>query len=507
VTPAPTTLDARALALAAASDPAPVAVERGPVARLHWRHGLDVDTALADAATCETVPREVPALLAETHAELLDPAGVRPLAQPSPVGREVLGVLRSSPRWRELCDASRAHPLVAREAVLALHGAVLGALTTAGASRETDTRQALADLEAARAARERAKRLADEARKAGDAPKAREALRAGVTAQAAEERARGALAAAEAIASRTASTLADGDAVARVADKAAKRCDDLATLTAALGTGSGVGGDRAPPDALLRMLSKDEVKRMLRMVGALRAALARGRASRHVRGREGMVGVTVGGLAHVADLTPLSVAMLSGAVGPGAAALARLDLAEDRAAVIEKGCGLSRSGHVLVVVDQSGSMRDAREEWASAVALAIILEARADGRVCGLVTYNGAVRHSGLVDSAKSLGAAIEALCRGSIGDNNEHAALVEASRLLRTMPHGGDPADVVMVTDGQWHAANTAGVDLDRTRLRGVFIGGTAPEGMGFASTHEVRAVEGAEGHEAAVTICEGVV
>lgn len=500
----------RTVRLDAAADPLPVATERGPIARLHWRHGLDVDADLARVAVDTEIapgalaPSEWPALLSEAHASLLDPAGCAPLARPSPLGREVMGALQAADAWQALADASKAHPLVAREAVVGLADVVLAALKRAGAKTETDTSRSLADLEAARAALERAR---ERARAATTPDEKRDALRASVEAQAAEERARGALAAAEGIAKRAGGHLdAAGEAIARVAREATERAEAAHAFAAALGDGTGVGGASPIPDAVLASVTP-HVTAMLKAVGALRKALSEGRASRHVRGREGMVGVTHGGLNDAADLTTLALAGLTGALGSGYAALTRLALAEGRADVVEKGGGIAREGDVVVVLDKSGSMRGARQEWAGALALAVMLEARADGRTCALVTYDGTVRHSIVVDSQATLAAAVVAATEESGGDNNEHAALTEAAACLARMPHGGDPADVLMLTDGQWEAGNLAGVNLDRARLRGCFIGGKAPEGAGFASTWELRAVGGKDATDLAVEIARSIV
>ncbi len=501
------TADPRLARLALAADPMPAACERGPVARLHWRHGLDVDAALASAVVdVPTAPVEYSALLAETHAALLDPAGLTPLARPSPLGRAVGDALHAAPSWQALSDAAQAHPLIARESVVALSSVVLDALQAAGAKASTDTRASLAALDAARAALERARAAAKAATTSAEK---RDALRDSVAAQEATERASAAVAVDDGIAHRTEDTLGHvvGAAVARIAEEATARADAAHAFSAALGSGVGVGGAMPLSDDIVRALTP-KVAAMLRTVGALRKALSAGRAARHVRGREGMVGLTTGGLEHASDLTSLALAGLGGYLGTPFATLTRLALVESRADVVEKGGGIARNGDVVVIVDKSGSMRGAREEWAGALALAVLLEARADNRTAAVITYNGGVLASIVVDSPASLAAAVVAIARTSGGDNNEHAALTEASAVLGRMPHGGDPADLLMITDGQWEASNLDGVrGLDRARLRGVFIGGAAPEGAGFASAWSIESTEGAEAGTLAVEIASTIV
>jgi len=87
-----------------------------------------------------------------------------------------------------------------------------------------------------------------------------------------------------------------------------------------------------------------------------------------------------------------------------------------------------------------------------------------------------------------------------------------EACAVLGRMPSGGEPADVLLITDGQWQASNVAGVKgLDKARLRGVFIGGAAPTlddgGAIFASTWSLRAADGDGSVEVALDVARTIV
>jgi Mg-chelatase subunit ChlD len=219
-----------------------------------------------------------------------------------------------------------------------------------------------------------------------------------------------------------------------------------------------------------------------------------------------MTGQAQGGLADVGDLTSLSLAGLGGHLGATFAALTRLALVESRADVVEKGGGNARNGDVVVVVDQSGSMSGARALWAGALALAVILEARADDRRCALVTFDDIVRSSIVVDSPASLAAAVVALSTQSDGGTGLSGAMRAAVAALAAMPHGGDPADVLLVTDGAW-SASALDAFPDRARLRGVFIGGSAPAESKFASTWEIQATQGADATDLAVKIASTIV
>lgn len=499
----------------------PSALERSPFARMQWRHGLDVDEALQRAVIDDNTvaSREYPALTAEMHASLLDPDGVRPLSRPSPIGRTVMETLTKHPDWQTLCDAASAHPTIAREATVSLASAVREALQKAGATANTDAREALAKLDAARAALERARKAERDARTPEEQ---RDAARRVVDALTAEERAKADVNVAEGIASRMAKDPSVATAIAQASKDAEEHAEAVYLYDAMLGDATGVGGPgRAVPDDVVRALGP-HAARMMKLVGAFRAALAKGRETRHVRGREGMVGVTTGGLEYVADLTTMSRLSMSGTLGAPLASLARLSLVEGSAAVVEKGGGIARDGHVVVVVDKSGSMsinNYGPDMWASALALAMLLEARKDDRSAGLVIYDGDVRHAFLVTDAASLARAVLALAEPADGSNNEHRALVATSKLLASMPHGGDPADVVMLTDGQWQASNLEGTDFApgkgslRARLKGCFIGGAEPPGAGFAETWTLASASDADGNitddafALGVTIAKGTV
>jgi hypothetical protein len=475
-----TTHDPHKLRLAA--DPAPSTINRGAIARLHWRHDVEnTDEVARIALDPSVISAEYPAILAETHARLLDPEGVAPLSRPSPIGAAVAHKLTTSPDWQRVADAAALHPSIAREAVVGLAKEIASALKASQADR-LDGRGLLDDLLAARRELEAARK-----RKAAN-PGDVEALRAAVEAGKTEEKSAGAYAAA----SKAGDRIAKDEALAVAVAVAAGKAEDTSALLrlvmdAGIGSALGIHDPTSIPQDVIDLLFP-HMAEMLRMVGALRLALREGRTARHLPGREGMLGPDLGGLDRVGDLMPQSRAALAGAFGPSLAALERLRLIQGRAAVVEKGGGKATHGDLVVVVDKSGSMAAHKKNtWASALAMAIVLEARTQNRVVGLVTYDGGVRASILVDSPVSLRFALEAIAKNAGGDNNEHAALKAASALLASMRKAGDPADVLMITDGEWLASNMDGVALDRARVRIACVGGVPPTGAHFASVWQL--------------------
>jgi hypothetical protein len=461
-------------ALARASDPAPSSIERGATARLHWRHALHEDDALAAVATDGTLSAEWSAVLAETHARLLDPAGVRPLASPSPVGAAVGRACEADPSWPGLAAAAALHPSVAHKTTAALAPLVRGAVTRAGVAR-LDTRRTLADLREAREALEKA-------RAAGDL---RAAVEAGHAVEKASSAHQQACTGADALEDELTRAVG-GDFLAHLAEGAAETAEGLRNaMGCGLGAALGAGSASEIPNDVVDMLSRVEVRDLLKRVGALHAALREGRDTRHLPGREGMLGPDVGGLDRVADARPLTRVALSGGLGDAMRALTTLQIVQGRAAVVQKGGAKANEGEIGIALDQSASMDGARALWAGAVTVAILLEARLQNRRAVLATFDGGIRDLIVVDGPTSMRAALVAVCRESDGkDTRVDVALAAMLKALRGLPQGGRRADALLITDGVWGAAQASAwpVGSDAPALRAVCIGGAIPSGVRLA-------------------------
>jgi hypothetical protein len=487
------------ISLRRALDPAPSAIERGPTARLHWRHGLGVDKALRTEVLDPTLSAEWSAVLAETHARLLDPAGVRDLASPSPVGAAVGAALENDPSWPGLVAAASLHPLVARETVAALAPLVRSAVTQAGAAK-VDSRHTLQDLQAARKRLEEARQHADEA--SDDRAEAlQEAVDAGEAVERASAKHQQAAAAADGVEPAMASKTGAVAALLATAQKAVGALQ--AVMSSGLGHALGATDAAAVPDDVVELLTP-EVVQMLKCVGALRASVREGRTTRHLSGREGMLGPDVGGLDRVADLMPMARAALAGHLGDEMCDLALLRLVQNRADVVEKGGGRANEGDVGLVLDQSASMRGARAMWANAVAIAILLEAQLQGRHAVLVTFGEAVIGTAIVDGPTGLRQALKLCCAASDSNGtNVPVALDAVLKGLKGLRRGGVGADCVLATDGEWNAT-----DADRwptghaaPKLHAVFLGGAAPKGTRLDHAWSVDVADGAADVAVAIT------
>jgi hypothetical protein len=521
----------------AITEPAPSTRERSGYARVTYPAALIEHGAMLDVASD---PGEAPALVAETHAALLDPDGGRDLVAPSAIGGAVARALRAAPEWQALADHAAGSPRIAAEATATLAPAIRAALARAGA-RAVDGRGAGLALAAARARLERARAAAEAARAEADAAEAAaDAVAADPAAtdaalDAAEDAATAARAAADAAGRETADAadaadragaacqaaaaaagrITGGDVAAAVA-AAARGAGEAAADAAALagcGLADALGADTPDeiPSDVVDALRGADLRALLRLVGALRAALRAGRATRHLPGRDGVVGRDVGGLDRIADLAPMTRAALAGHLGGGLASLAALRLVQGTAAIVDRGGGHAHRGHVALVVDLSGSMDGARAMWARALALAVVLEARAEHRAAAVVTYSGTVRGSALVDTAAGMADAVRLLCAPAGGGTATGAALAAALAALRQLPRSGDAADVLLVTDGDWQADAVAGYPVapGSPRLRVVAIGGAMPPGVSaaVAEAWSVDVVDGDGGTAAAVRIARAVV
>ena len=522
-------------------EPAPSTRERSAYARVVWPAAVADHAVIAGVASD---PGEAAALVAEAHAALLDPDGGRPLPAPSAIGEAVARALRAAPSWQALADAAAGSPRIAGAATATLAPAIRAALARAAAGR-TDGRGAGLSLAAARARLERARAAAAAAAAAATAADAAAdataanpdaddaaldavedaatAARAAARAAAADaaaasgavDDAAAACQAAGAVAGRVDATGAGAvaGAVAAAAAAAGEALADGAAL-AGCGLAAAVGAtsaDEIPADVVDALRGAD-LRALLRLVGALRAALRAGRATRHLPGRDGVVGRDVGGLDRIGDLAPLARAALAGHLGTGLASLAALRLVQGSAPIVDRGGGHAHRGHVAVVVDLSDSMSEGgRATWARALALAVVLEARAEHRAAVLVTFDHAPRGAVLVDGPSGVADAVRLLCAAPGGGTDVAAALAASLAALRQLPRSGDAADVLLLTDGDWQADAVRAYPTapGSPRLRVVAIGGAVPPGISpaIAESWGVDVVDGAAGTTAAVTIARAVV
>ena len=140
-------------------------------------------------------------------------------------------------------------------------------------------------------------------------------------------------------------------------------------------------------------------------------------------------------------------------------------------------------GPVLVVIDDSGSMRGELEVWAKAIGLAMLDLARREGRHFGYCTFSTEVTHSFTEDPGKRTrpGDLLDHLAVHRGGGTSFDAPLHWALGQIDLHPNL-DESDIIFISDGACRASDSV-VDLltkSEARCWGVAVGGAAISSTG---------------------------
>lgn len=284
------------------------------------------------------------------------------------------------------------------------------------------------------------------------------------------------------------------------AGQAAEEIREMRAAGAVLGTLAGSEPGTAERVERNGALLRDaRIRRILALAGRMRHETVM-RRPRRGHGREELHSVELG--ADVERLLPAEVALLGAPMGP---ALLAGKLADRRAMQYSlRGRDKQTKGPILVAIDESGSMRGARDEWAKAVALSLMLHARDEGRSFGVVHFDAHVMRVDLFADAR---AATTAQLLGCVsyftgGGTNIGAALATCASTIATRgmcTAGGDlrewpegaRADVVLISDGD-DTVHDFNKPLDRLDLLNAAVYGVAIEcDYGTALTRRLESVE----------------
>jgi uncharacterized protein with von Willebrand factor type A (vWA) domain len=238
-------------------------------------------------------------------------------------------------------------------------------------------------------------------------------------------------------------------AVRVAADAAADQIEDLQLAMAGLGAGGGPGvlsAVNAPSEQVRKALAADpKLQRIAKLAGRLRM---RARAKQRTKVNyvpEQIVDVTIG--AELARLLPSELVLLA---AEETELLLLRKLVERQALEYQmEGRESEDQGPILLLVDGSGSMTGARNEWAMAVGLALMEICAIQKRGFGLCHFDSSVQATFLVEPKRrlTLSELIEMVSYFS-GGGTAFAPPLDWAR--GELGKGAwSKADVILVTDG----------------------------------------------------------
>jgi uncharacterized protein with von Willebrand factor type A (vWA) domain len=239
--------------------------------------------------------------------------------------------------------------------------------------------------------------------------------------------------------------------------KAGEEVDGLEEVRVALsglipgsGKSPGEGRTSVSIDLARRVKGDASFRRIVEMAGRMKRVAAQKRRSRVRHGADEITDVECG-----SDLARLLPSELGKLRHPTMRLLLFRSLLERSALQYKlEGTETLGRGPVCLLVDKSGSMQGECDEWASAVALALMDSAHADRRAFALVCFNGSVRFEAVVKPGEAL--PLEALSVGCGGGTDVDVAVARALDLVEGQPVVRK-ADVVLLCDGGSDACKAA--------------------------------------------------
>jgi Mg-chelatase subunit ChlD len=212
-------------------------------------------------------------------------------------------------------------------------------------------------------------------------------------------------------------------------------------------TNSGPANLAAIREAHSRVSSSHRLRRIAELAGRLeRVAAAKARSK--VRPGVGEVhGITLGG-----DLARLLPSELVALRRPRLRLHLLARLLQGKALCYSmEGREPQSRGPIVVLLDESGSMREAdKDVWSKAVALALLSTATKQKRAWHMVAFNGAITREVTIPAGKATANDIQkALDHGCSGGTDFDAPVLRAVEIIRESPTMKQ-ADVVVITDGE---------------------------------------------------------
>jgi uncharacterized protein with von Willebrand factor type A (vWA) domain len=293
----------------------------------------------------------------------------------------------------------------------------------------------------------------------------------------------------ESVAQQVARMRAARDAVA----KASEQVTEARATMAGLGMGAGAPVDMDTLAAYMRRACQDStLRQILAMAGRLCQMIEAAQATKTIAERGEIVGVELSG--DIARLLPTEVAAVAGVV-PELEALALYRLATRRClSYRQRRAERAAKGPIVVVVDESGSMRDEQKiVVAKGLALALASLARKERRWCALVGFgaDSEIHHVVLPPTGHEPSALMDWAAHmfdgGTTLDVLAHIPRLWPSFAESGMQRGA--TDVIVVTDADVSApeealeAYRAWAREEQARTLSIVVGPSQPGSIGEVS------------------------
>lgn len=235
---------------------------------------------------------------------------------------------------------------------------------------------------------------------------------------------------------------AASDAVDELRDAVA----GLGGVAFAIGRGGQVcrhGESRPNLGLALKLKADPRLKRIAKLAGRFARIAESKRRSRVKHGAEEIIDVELGN--DVGRLLPSELVKLR---HPRLHALALRDLVERKSMQYAlEGKDRLGKGPLVLLLDKSGSMEGAKDEWSTAVALALMGMAQAEARTFALVAFTEGIEYEAIIKPGEMLGEdALGLACGG--GTCIDHA-VDWGLQIIEKHPGRIQEADLVLITDG----------------------------------------------------------
>jgi uncharacterized protein with von Willebrand factor type A (vWA) domain len=236
---------------------------------------------------------------------------------------------------------------------------------------------------------------------------------------------------------------------------------------------------KAVRDAHARLAGSHRLRRICELAGRLERVAAQKARSKVKPGVGEVHGIGLGGLQDLARLLPSELVALR-RWPLRLHLLARL-LQQKALVYAMTGREPQARGPIVVLLDESGSMREAGKDiWSKAVCLALLSTATRQRRAWHLIAFNGAIVREVSIPAGHATVTEIQsALDHGCRGGTDFDAPVLRAVEIIRKSPTMKQ-ADVVVITDGEDNP-EPATIEAARsiTRIEGVswFCVGVGPD------------------------------